>query len=394
MTMEENNNEPGSSMKSLPALNLTAMVLACPAVSGGAPAAEPTPSASLVRVEEKEFGRMPDGTVVKLFTLRNSRGTELSVMTLGATITALRVADRHGQLTNVVLGADTLELYTKGFPAAASVIGRVANRIARARFTLDGVEYKLAANSGIHHIHGGRRGFAQVVWEGQALPPADHHATVRLAYLSKDGEEGYPGNLKVGVTYTLTDKNEVLIDYEATTDKATPVNLTNHAYFNLAGFGDVLGHELWLAADRYTLADEALIPTGEIAPVKGTPLDFTKSTPIGARIEQLKPKVNGYDHNYVINESKQPLALFARLYEPKSGRVMECFTTEPGVQLYTGNHLRNLTGAGGAVFGNHGGVCLETQHYPDSVHQPQFPSTILRPGQTFRSTTVFLFSAK
>ncbi len=380
-------------MKKLPMIKFAALCLACPAVSD-ATGGEPADSNPPVRVEEKEFGRMPDGTVVKLFTLRNAKGTEVSVMTLGATITALRVADRNGQLTNVVIGADTLESYVKGFPAAASVIGRVANRIARARFTLDGVEYKLAANSGVNHIHGGRRGFAQVVWEGQALAPAEHHATVRLTYRSADGEEGYPGNLKVGVTYTLTDKNELLLDYEATTDKATPVNLTNHAYFNLAGAGDVLGHELWLAADRYTPADEALIPSGEIAPVKGTPLDFTKPTPIGARIEQLKPKINGYDHNYVINESQQPLRLFARLYEPKSGRVMECLTTEPGVQLYTGNHLRNLTATGGAVFGNHGGVCLETQHYPDSVHQPQFPSTILRPGQTFRSTTVFLFSTK
>jgi aldose 1-epimerase len=281
-----------------------------------------------------------------------------------------------------VLGADTLEAYLKGFGGAAAVIGRVANRIAKARFTLDGVEYKLAANSGSNHIHGGRVGFARVVWQARALPARDDAASAQFTYVSRDGEEGYPGTLTVRVTYTLTDANELRLEYEATTDKATPVNLTNHAYFNLAGFGDVLDHELWLAADRYTPADGELIPTGEIASVKGTPLDFTTSTRVGARIEQLKPRPNGYDHNYVINGGGQSLVLAARVTEPRSGRVMEMRTTEPGVQLYTGNHLQ------------HRGLCLETQHYPDSVNQPQFPSTILRPGQTFRSTTSFVFSAK
>ena len=334
------------------------------------------------RLEEQEFGKTQEGAVVKLFTLRNAKGVSAKVMTYGAIITEIKVPDRHGAMTNVVLGAADFDQYRKGFPAAAAVIGRVANRIAGARFSLDGVEYKLAANNGPNHLHGGRKGFAQVVWQSQALPAGQHEAAVQFAYLSKDGEEGYPGNLTVRVTYTLTDDNELRLDYEATTDKATPVNLTNHAYFNLAGSGDVLDHELWLAADRYTPADDQLIPTGEIAGVKGTPLDFTTPTRIGARIDQLKPKPGGYDHNFVLDSDAKSLVLTARASEPRSGRVMEVRTTEPGVQLYTGNHLR------------HGGFCLETQHYPDSVNRPTFPSTILRPGQTFKSTSSFAFSAK
>ena len=336
----------------------------------------------LQRIEEREFGKMPDGTAVKLFTLRNANGMSAKVMTYGAILTELQTPDRRGAITNVVLGADNLEQYLIGFAGSAAVIGRVANRIANARFTLDGVEYKLAANNGPNHIHGGRKGFAQVVWQAKALPIRPHEAAVQLTYLSKDGEESYPGNLTAKVTYTLTDENELRIDYEATTDKATPVNLTNHAYFNLAGSGNVLDHELWLAADRYTMADDQLIPTGEILSVKGTPLDFTTPTRIGARIEQLKPKLNGYDHNFVLRSDGKSLVLAAQANDPKSGRVMEVRTTEPGVQLYTGNHL------------NHGGLCLETQHYPDSVNHPSFPSTILRPGQTFKSTTAFAFSTR
>jgi aldose 1-epimerase len=350
---------------------------------------------TLKRVEEREFGRTPDGTAVKLFTLRNTKGMTAKIMSYGATITELQVPDARGRTTNVVLGADNLEQYLKGFPASAAVIGRVANRIAKARFTLDGVEYKLAANSGSNHIHGGNRGFARVIWQAKALPDRESEAAVQCAYLSKDGEEGYPGNLTVKVTYTLTDANELRIDYEATTDKATPVNLTNHAYFNLAGSGDVLEHQLWLAAERYTPADDQLIPAGEIASVKGTPLDFTKPTAIGARIEQLQPKLSGYDHNFVLKGDGKSLPLAARVSDLKSGRVMEMRTTEPGMQLYTGNHLNGKqTGIGGVAYPKHGGFCLETQHYPDSVNKPEFPSTILRPGQTFRSTTAFAFSNK
>jgi aldose 1-epimerase len=339
-------------------------------------------TAALQRVEERDFGKLSDGTVIRQFTLRNSKGMSAKVISYGAIITELRAADRNGVMTNVVLGATSLDQYAGSFNASAAVIGRFANRIAKARFTLDGAEYKLAANSGPNHIHGGRKGFARVVWNAKALPPRAHEAAVQFRYLSKDGEEGYPGNATVTVTYTLTDDNEFRIDYEATTDKPTPINLTNHAYFNLAGGGDVLDHTLWLAADRYTVADDQLIPTGEIAPVKGTPLDFTTPTAIGERIQQLKPKPGGYDHNYVINGGGKSLVLAARVTEAKSGRVMEVRTTQPGVQLYTANHLK------------HGALCLETQHYPDSVNRPEFPSVILRPGDAFKSTTAFRFATK
>jgi aldose 1-epimerase len=366
----------------------------------------PASGASLQRLEEREFGKLPDGTSVKLFTLRNAGGMSAKIMTYGAILTELRVPDRHGVATNVVLGADTFEQYLKGFRAPAAIIGRVANRIAGARFTLDGVEYKLAANNGPNHIHGV---FDKRVWEANALPPGEGRAAVQLTYLSQDGEDGYPGNVTVKLTYTLTDGNELRLDYEATTDRATPINLTSHAYFNLAGGGDVLDHELWLAAARYTPTDDALIPTGQIEAVKGTPLDFTTPTRIGARIAQLNPKLGGYDHTFVLDGkggqrapvppppsigarrlsetpvapgNGKPLVLAARVREPVSGRVMEVRTTEPAVQLYTGNHLK------------HAALCLETQHYPDSVNHPGFPSTILRPGQTFSSTTTFAFSAK
>jgi aldose 1-epimerase len=238
------------------------------------------------------------------------------------------------------------------------------------------VEYKLPTNNGANHLHGT---FGKVVWQGKALPPGKHEAAVQLTFLSPDGEEGFPGNLTAKVTYTLTDDNELRLDYEATTDKATPVNLTSHSYFNLRGHGDVFDHEVWIAAARYTPMSEDLIPTGEIANVKNTPLDFTKPMRIGARIDQLKPKPGGYDHNYVLDSGGKSLALAARVSDSESGRVMEVRTTEPGMQLYSGNHLK------------HGAVCFETQHYPDSVNHPDFPSTILRPGTTFTSTTTFKF---
>ena len=317
--------------------------------------------------------------MVKQFILRNGRGMVAKVITFGAIITEIDAPDRNGVLTNVILGADSLDRYLKGPTPPSAIMGRVANRIAKARFTLDGVEYKLAANLGANHIHGGRKGFGQVIWQGLALPAARRGPAVRLTYFSHDGEEGYPGNLTVRVTYTLTDDNELRLDYEATTDKATPVNLCSHAYFNLAGSGNVLGHELWLAADRYTPMDAELIPTGEIASVKGTPLDFTVPTIIGSRANQPNQRTGFYDNNFVINGGGKSPVLAARVRDPQSGRVMEMRTTQPGVQFYTGNP---------------NAFCLETQHYPDSVNHPGFPSTILRPGKTFRSTTVYAFSAR
>jgi aldose 1-epimerase len=331
------------------------------------------------RLEQREFGRMPDGTVVTQFTLRNANGMLVRAMTYGAIINEVEVPDRNGALTNVILGAKTFEPYLNGFNTAAPIVGRVANRIANARFTLDGVEYKLAANAAPHHIHGGVKGFGQMVWQAHPLPVEEHSAAVRFTYFSKDGEEGYPGNLTASITYTVTDDNQLRLDYEATTDKATPVNFTSHGYYNLAGSGDVAGQELWLAADHYTLADDQLIPTGEIASVIGTPLDFTVPALIGSRASQLKPKAGVYDHNFIVNGGGNSLVLAARARDPQSGRVMELRTTQPGVQFYTGNPH---------------GFCLETQHYPDSIHHPNFPSTVLRPGETFKSTTLYTFSAR
>ncbi len=335
---------------------------------------------------------MPDGTLIQRFTLTNPKGMVAKVMTYGAILTELHVPDRQGRVTNVVMGFDNLDQYLKGHPGFGAPIGRVANRIAKAKFTLDDHEYILAANTGPNHIHGGRKGFDKMVWTARPLPIQAHQVAVQFDYLSKDGEEGYPGNLKVTITYTLTDANELKIDYAATTDKPTPINLTNHSYFNLAGSGDILGHELWLAADSYTPADSALIPTGAIAPVKGTPLDFTQPAAIGARIEQLKPNPGGYDHNYVLKGDGKSPVLAARVHDPKSGRIMEVLTTEPGVQLYTANHLDGrLIGVDKVVYVRHGALCLETQHYPDSVNHPNFPSVILRPGRSFASTTIFKF---
>ena len=344
-------------------------------------------------IEEVDFGGLPDGRVVKQFELRNRHGMSARIINYGAILTELRVPDRNGQFTNVVHGFANLQSYLQGHPFFGATTGRVANRIAKARFTLDGREFQLAANNGRNHLHGGLRGFDKVLWEAKPITINDREVAVVFRYLSRDGEENYPGNLDVRVTYTLTENNELRIDYNATTDKATPVNITNHSYFNLAGNGDVLEHEVFIAADRYTPVDDELIPTGELAPVKGTPLDFSKPTSIGARIEQLKPKPGGYDHNFVLNSEGKSLAVAARVHEPKSGRVLEVLTTEPGIQLYTGNFLEGkVSGLNGQPSGRHSGFCLETQHFPDSVNHPNFPSTILRPGETYKSTTVFKFS--
>lgn len=356
------------------------------------PTTGPTGS-TMTSLDRVVWGTTAEGAPVELYTLRNKKGMTAKIMTFGAIVTELHVPDREGRLASVVLGADTWEQYAKGFPASAAVIGRFANRIARARFTLDGRDYALAANNGPNHIHGGRKGFDKVVWQAEPLETPDGVA-LKLTYQSKDGEEGYPGNLTVTVVYTLTDGNELRAEYSATTDKATPVNLTNHAYFNLAGAGDVLDTELQILANHYTPADDALIPTGEVRSVKDTPLDFTRPTPIGARISQVA-RTRGYDHNFVLNSGGQTLALAARARDPRTGRAMQVWTTEPGVQLYTGNHLNGrATGVGGLVLKQHAGFCLETQHFPDSVNKLHFPSVILRPGATFRSTTSFRFSVE
>jgi len=346
--------------------------------------------------QRQDWGKTSDGQPVELYTLANKNGISASITTYGAMVTSLKVPDRNGRLDDVVLGFDDLAGYLKQSPYFGCTTGRVANRIAKAKFTLDGKEHQLAANNGPNHLHGGVAGLDKRVWKAK-VEPSELGQAVKFTYRSPDGEEGYPGNLDIEVTYTLTFQDELKIDYKATTDKPTPVNLTNHSYFNLAGAGNgtIVDHELTLSADRYTPVDATGIPTGEIAPVQGTPLDFTKPMAIGARIDQLKGTPGGYDHNFVLNNQDGSLATAARVYEPTTGRVLEIITTEPGIQLYTGNYLDGtIKGKGGKVYPQRAALCLETQHYPDSVNQPSFPSTILRPGQTYRSTTIHRFSVK
>jgi aldose 1-epimerase len=344
--------------------------------------------------EKMDFGKTPDGTPVEQYVLSNGKMT-VKVITYGAIVTAIDVPDRNGKISDVVLGFDNLEGYLGGHPYFGAATGRVANRIAKAKFTLDGKEYKLAANNGPNTLHGGLKAFDKVVWKAiDVSGPAG--PAVKMSYLSPDGEEGFPGNLSVNITYTVTPSNELRIDYKATTDKATPVNVTNHSYFNLAGpaAGSILGHEMMLAADLYTPVDDNLIPTGETTTVKGTPLDFTRPVTLGSRIGELKGEPGGYDHNYVLHSGGKELALAARVTEPVSGRVLEMFTTEPAVQLYTANFLDGtLKGKGGVIYKKQQAFCLEAQHYPDSVNQPKFPSTILRPGSTYTQTTIYKFSA-
>jgi aldose 1-epimerase len=342
-------------------------------------------------VRKAVFGKLPDGRAVRRYTLTNAHGLFAKILDYGTIIAELHVPDRHGSLGDIVHGFDDLGPYLGRHPYFGCTVGRVANRIAKGRFTLDGTTYRLAVNNGENHLHGGLKGFDKVLWQAEPQPGA----AVKFCYTSPDGEEGYPGALAVAVTMTLTDADELRIDYVATTDKATPVNLTNHSYFNLAGAGQVLQHELMLAADHYTSVHADLIPTGEIKPVKGTPLDFTSPTPIEARFAQLRGAPVGYDHNFVLNSGGESPALAARVYEPGSGRVIEARTTQPGIQLYTANFLDgSLKGKRGVAYQRYSAFCLETQHFPDSVNQPQFPSTILRPGETYRQTTVYKFSTK
>jgi aldose 1-epimerase len=342
-------------------------------------------------LQESSFGALADGTPVNLYTLTNAHGLTAKVTNYGTIITELHVPDRQGKPGDVVLGFDNLAQYLTGHPCFGCTCGRVANRIAKGKFSLDGKQYSLAINNGPNHLHGGLKGFDKALWQAEPMTGA----SVKFSYASPDGEEGYPGRLVATVQMTLNDANELRIDYAASADKPTPVNLTNHSYFNLRGAGDVLGHELFLAADHYTPTDATLIPTGEIAPVRGTPMDFTSPAPIGARFSALRGEPVGYDHNFVLNSGGKGMALAARVYEPATGRVLEVETTEPGVQLYTANFLDgSLTGKRGTVYRQHAGFCLETQHFPDSVNQPNFPSTILRPGQTYRQSTIFRFSTR
>jgi aldose 1-epimerase len=368
-----------------------------------APGAEPPAAGQATKkkasVARAAFGRTPDGQAVELFTLTNARGTEVRAINYGGIIVSLRVPDRAGRLGDVVLGHDTLEGYLKAPAYFGCIVGRYGNRIAKGAFTLDGRTYHLATNNGPNHLHGGTRGFDKVVWKADPIEGADGVGVV-FTYTSPDGEEGYPGNLKVRVTYTLTDRDELAFEYFATTDKATPVNLTQHSYFNLAGEGtrDVLDHRLTIDADRFTPVDATLIPTGELAPVAGTPFDFRPPAAIGARIGQKDEQLvrgRGYDHNFVLNRKGPGLARVIRVAEPTTGRVMEVSTTEPGVQFYSGNFLDgSITGKAGHVYRHRYGLCLETQHFPDSPNHPSFPSTILRPGEEYRSKTVLAFSTE
>jgi aldose 1-epimerase len=354
----------------------------------------PPPSHSIVR---EPFGAMPDGTGVDVYTLRDASGLEVRAITYGGIITSLKTPDRTGAFGDIVLGFNSLDGYLKRHPYFGAIVGRYGNRIGGARFSLDDANYTLAANNGPHHLHGGVRGFDAYVWTAQ---PVSWRNAIVFSRTSPDGEEGYPGALSVQVTYELTDRNELVVEYLATTDKATPVNLTQHSYFNLAGegTGDILGHTLLVNADRYTPVDATLIPTGELAPVEGTPFDFRKATPIGARIDAAHPQIangQGYDHNFVLNRTGDGLQLAARVVEPSSGRTLEVSTTEPGVQFYAGNFLDGtLTGKAGRNYQRRSGFCLETQHFPDSPNKPAFPSTILRPGSEYRSRTVFRFGVE
>ena len=349
-------------------------------------------------VTKQAYGKLPDGTQIDQYTLANPHGLKVKIINYGAIVTAVETPDRHGKVENITLYRDSLADYLEmkdGKPTTpffGATVGRYGNRIAKGRFTLDGKEYTLAVNNPPNALHGGLKGFDKVVWQAQPVQ-SPGTAGVAFTYTSRDGEEGYPGTLKVKVTYSLTDKDELKMDYEATTDKATVVNLTNHNYWNLAGAGngDVCQHELTLNADRFLPVDDTLIPLGQLDPVKGTPMDFTAPKKIGKDLAQV---AGGYDHCYVLVRKGDGLSLAARVAEPASGRVMEVYTTQPGIQFYTGNFLDGTVRAGGKTYQKHYGLCLETQHYPDSPNRKEFPTTVLKPGETYRQLTVHKFSVQ
>ena len=376
---------------------LCLVLIAAAACSAPPPSTPPpiTPAGPVVKREA--FGTV-EGRPVEQYTLTNKNGIEVRAITYGGIITSIKTPDRAGRMGDIVLGFDSIDGYLGDHPYFGAIIGRYGNRIAKGRFTIDGQEYKLATNNGPNHLHGGIKGFDKQIWSAEVLPPMAGQSSVAFTYTSADGEEGYPGRLLVEVTYTLNDNNELIVDYLGRSDKATHVNLTQHSYFNLAGQGDVLGHELTIDADRYTPVDATLIPTGEIASVEGTPFDFRKAAAIGARIDAAHEQIKngqGYDHNWVLTPGRgQGLQPAARVFDPASGRTLQVSTTEPGMQFYAGNFLDGkLLGKGGRSYGRRSGFCLETQHYPDSPNQPNFPTTLLKPGQEYKSRTVFTFGA-
>lgn len=366
-------------------LAVTLTVMGC--AGGGVKSANP-------EIQRSVFGKMPDGQEINLYTLTNSKGMQVGITNYGARIVSIVVPGRDGQKADVVLGFDDLKGYLGNDPFFGAIVGRYGNRIAKGKFKLDGVEYRLPINDGPNSLHGGTKGFDKRVWDAREV---DRDA-VELTYLSKDGEEGYPGNLSVKVVYTLENNNELRIGYTATTDKDTVLNLTNHSYFNLAGAGSgsILDEVMMINASRFTPIDSTMIPTGELRSVEGTPFDFRKPTPIGARIKEDNQQLKfarGYDDNFVLDRKGPGLELAARVYDPKSGRMLEVLTTQPGVQFYTGNFLDGtIHGKEGKAYNYRSAFCLETQHFPDSPNHPQFPSTELKPGQTYHETTVFKFS--
>jgi aldose 1-epimerase len=348
-------------------------------------------------MKKEVFGQTADGKQVQIYTLKNSKEAEVKITNYGGIVVALLVPDRNGKLDDIVLGFEKLDDYLKDNPYFGALIGRYGNRIQKASFKLNGVEYSLATNDHENSLHGGVIGFDKVVWDTETKK-GDNSLT--LSYLSKDGDEGYPGNLSVKVVYTLNDSNELKIEYTATTDKPTVINLTHHSYFNLAGAGtsDILNHELFINADKFTPVDSGLIPTGELRNVQSTPMDFTKPIAIGARINQNDDQLKfgkGYDHNWVLNKNDNEISLAAKVYEPSTGRVMEVLTTEPGIQLYTGNFLDGtIIGKNRKRYNHRYGFCLETQHFPDSPNKPEFPKTVLNPGETYKQLTIYKFSTR
>jgi aldose 1-epimerase len=351
-----------------------------------------TEEAATMDIKKEPFGTAPDGQEVSLYTLTNAKGMTVKITNYGAIVTSIITPDRDGNMGEVALGFDKVDGYVPNDPHFGGIVGRYANRIAKGKFTLDGNTYTLATNNAPNHLHGGNTGFDRVVWIAEEVPAEN---AIRLTYVSRDGEEGYPGNLRAVVTYTLTSDNELKIDYEASTDKPTPVNLTNHSYFNLSAGKekDILNHVVTIHADQFTATDETLIPTGELKSVQGTPYDFTSPQPVGTRINNLQGY--GYDLNYVVRNGGDALTHAATVEEPTTGRVMEVHTTQPGIQLYTAYHLDgSLTGHNNTKYNRYAGLCLEAQHFPDSPNQESFPSSIIRPGEKYSETTVYKFGVK